>query len=117
MNIDLELRKGTLHEASKDDNGSYLLENGEEEVYLFDDISQDVADILRNKKKLKSVDALSIVKKDDKVYFIEFKNTRHAHMPKNELYLKAHDSVCTYLISIEPDISLNKTTNLESYVK
>lgn len=59
-----------------------LIKNGS----LFDDISQDVANILRNKKKLKSVDALSIVKKDDKVYFIEFKNTRHAHMPKNELY-------------------------------
>jgi len=116
MEISLQLRKGTLHEASKDDNGSYLLDEGEKEVYLFDTISEDVAAILRKGKKCKSVDAVVVKPNKEKVFFIEFKNTRHAHMPKNELFYKAHDSVCTYLLAMESNISLEQLKEKAYYI-
>lgn len=108
-----ELVQDTLRESSKDDKGNYLLDEGDEQVYLLDEIGELVAKQLRKDKKTKSVDAVVI---NDDIYFIEFKNTRHSHMPKNELYYKAHDSIFTFLYALAPEISLEQFREKVTYV-
>lgn len=124
----INLVTGTLRESSIDDNGNYLLDSGEEIVYLLDKIAPEVENELEkglflNKnrtsgkgKQKKSVDA--VVTKEDKseVYFIEFKNTVHTHMPYKELFYKTPDSVFIYLYAFEPEISLEQFRNKAIYI-
>lgn len=109
----IELTQGTLQEASQDDNGKYLLDQGEEQVYMLDIIGEAVAQRLRKNKKTKSVDA---VVAGEEIYFIEFKNTIRTHMPKNELYYKAHDSIFTYLFAFAPELSLDEFAKRATYI-
>lgn len=107
--------KDTLRESSKDDNGNYLLDFGEEIVYLLDEIAPIVGKELAKGKQQKSVDAV-VRNEQGEVYFIEFKNTLHSRMPKNELFYKTPDSVFTYLYVFEPDISIKEFREKCTYV-
>lgn len=96
----------TLQEMSKDDSGQYFIKS-QQEVYNFDEITREIADMYRNKRPAASCDALYI--KDTRhIYLIEFKNARRSRIGKNFFLQKAYDSVWTLAFAYYPDLSLDE---------
>ena len=106
MNLDQQKIKSTLGKTSADDNGSQVLES-DEPVYDFDEISEEVAAVYRNKYTLASCDALYI-KDERNIFLFEFKNARKSRIGWKQLHCKAYDSVWTLQTSIFPHLSLNE---------
>lgn len=104
--IDENRAKSTLCETSKDDEGNAVVDY-QNQVYNFDSITSDIADIYRVKKPLKSCDALYI-KDDAHIYLIEFKNIRKSRIPKKELHQKTYDSIMTLQMAFFPKLSLDE---------
>ena len=104
--LDEEKIHSTLGEKSKDDNGNCVIES-DQEVFDFDEITKEIADIYCVKKPLTSCDALYI-KDDDHIYLIEFKNTRKSNMPKKELFRKAFDSISNLAFAFFSTLSLEE---------
>lgn len=96
----------TLGETSEDDNGNRVIDS-DIEVYDFDEVTKEIADIYRAKKPVKSCDALYI-KDDTHIYLIEFKNTRKSNMRIKELKQKAFDSILSLAFSFFPRLSLDE---------
>lgn len=105
MQFDNDKIKSTLKETSKDDTGNYVVDFSQE-VFNFDIITEEVAQIYRISQPQRSCDALYI-KDDNNVFLIEFKNVRASRMPKKHLKLKAYDSIMTLQIAFFSEYSLN----------
>ena len=91
MQFDKTKIYSTLEKRSEDDNGVPFIESLQE-VLDFDEITQEIADVYRNKRPTASCDAL-YRKDDNHIYLIEFKNARRSRIGKNFFKQKAYDSV------------------------
>lgn len=91
MQFDESKIYSTLKERSRDDDGHSFIES-QQEVYDFDEITQEIADMYRNKRPMASCDAL-YSKDDSHIYLIEFKNARRSRIGKKFFLQKAFDSV------------------------
>ena len=103
--VDLPDDKVTLEKCSENDNGEAVthLQNM---VYCFDDISQDEGDKYRRKKKLYSADGIHINDQGE-IFFFEFKNAPHSHMPWSDIGRKMHDSILTWQVCQASNESLD----------
>ena len=103
--VNLPDEKVTLERCSENDNGEAVthLQNM---VYCFDDISQDEGDKYRKKKKMYSADGIHINDKGE-LFFFEFKNTPHSHMPWPVVMRKMHDSILTWQVCQASNESLD----------
>ena len=99
----------TLRERAKDDRGQTFIKR-EQEVYDFDAITQQVADMYRNKKPAASCDAL-YMKDARHIYLIEFKNARRSRIGKKFFMQKAYDSVWTVAFAFYHDLPLEELKN------
>lgn len=112
INIKLPKKK-TLEECSCNDEGVPVthLKN---KVFCFDDISGEEGKLYRDKKKLNSADAAYVDSKKE-LYFFEFKNAPHNHIPKRSIYSKMHDSIITWNMCFAADITLNELINKSTF--
>lgn len=113
--IDLsdDIKKITLEKCSENDNGEPVthLKNN---VYCFDDLSQIEGNKYRYKRKLSSADGLYI-DDDGKIYFFEFKNAPHGHIGSKNIHMKMHDSILTWQIYNNSNLSLDELMLRSSY--
>lgn len=106
MQFDKTKIYSTLEKRSEDDNGVPFIESLQE-VLDFDEITQEIADVYRNKRPTASCDAL-YRKDDNHIYLIEFKNARRSRIGKNFFKQKAYDSVWTLLFAFYQDLSFEE---------
>lgn len=122
---DLNDQKEELYKTSKSDNEKnqplseeqmYLLPKTERyEVYNFDKLTELVAEKFRKNKKTKSADAFFVNKKDE-FYLIEFKNTPKNHMPRNELFYKAYDSILPIQLLFGDGLNIGELCKKLTYI-
>lgn len=113
IKVDLPEQWVTLEECSKDDDGNPVthLQN---EVLRFDDLSQKEADKYRRKKKLRSADGVYVNKRGT-IFFFEFKNAPHSHISKNNIIEKMHDSILTWQVCRDANVSLEELAEKSIY--
>lgn len=86
--------KSDTKDASLSEEDLYLLPASENQiVYNLDQVAELIGKKYRKSKPTKSADAFYVSISSEEYFLIEFKNTCKNHVPKNELFVKAYDSM------------------------